>query len=125
MQERRVTVDVHSHELARPFLVLATQNPVEYEGTYPLPEAQLDRFMVRVSLGYPSADDEAEMLGEHAVGDRVLDLEPVADVGEVVAAQDAATACTPARRCAATSSRCSTPRAPTRAPSWAAARAPG
>src|SRR3712207_7248172 len=89
MQERRVTVDVHSHELARPFLVVATQNPVEYEGTYPLPEAQLDRFMVRVALGYPSADEEAAMLGEHATGDRVLDLEPVADVGEVVAAQEA------------------------------------
>ena len=89
MQERRVTVDVHSHELARPFVVLATQNPVEYEGTYPLPEAQLDRFMVRVSLGYPSADEEAEMLGEHAVRDRVLDLDPVSDVAEVVAAQDA------------------------------------
>ena len=53
MQERRVTVDVHTHELARPFLVLATQNPIEYEGTYPLPEAQVDRFMVRLSLGYP------------------------------------------------------------------------
>jgi len=89
MQERSVTVDVHSHELARPFVVLATQNPVEYEGTYPLPEAQLDRFMVRVALGYPSADEEADMLGEHAVRDRVLDLEPVSDVGEVVAAQDA------------------------------------
>ncbi len=54
MQERRVTVDGHPHELARPFVVLATQNPSEYEGTYPLPEAQLDRFMVRVSLGYPA-----------------------------------------------------------------------
>ena len=53
MQERHVTVDKHTHELARPFIVVATQNPVEYEGTYPLPEAQLDRFMVRVSLGYP------------------------------------------------------------------------
>ena len=53
MQERHVTVDRHTHELARPFIVVATQNPVEYEGTYPLPEAQLDRFMVRVSLGYP------------------------------------------------------------------------
>ena len=62
MQERHVTVDVHTHELARPFLVVATQNPIEYEGTYPLPEAQLDRFMVRVSLGYPNADDEADML---------------------------------------------------------------
>src|SRR5215207_9927956 len=87
MQERRVTVDVHSHELARPFLVVATQNPVEYEGTYPLPEAQLDRFMVRVSLGYPDAADEAEMLAEHEAGDRVAALEPVADVAEVLAAQ--------------------------------------
>ena len=55
MQERHVTVDGHQHELARPFVVIATQNPAEYEGTYPLPEAQLDRFMVRVSLGYPGA----------------------------------------------------------------------
>ena len=62
MQERHVTVDGHQHELARPFVVIATQNPAEYEGTYPLPEAQLDRFMVRVSLGYPSPGDEAEML---------------------------------------------------------------
>jgi MoxR-like ATPase len=92
MQERHVTVDVHTHELARPFLVVATQNPVEYEGTYPLPEAQLDRFTVRVSLGYPSADQEAEMLAEHAQSDRVLDLEPVADVGDVLAAQAAAAA---------------------------------
>jgi MoxR-like ATPase len=90
MQERHVTVDVHTHELARPFVVVATQNPVEYEGTYPLPEAQLDRFMVRVELGYPEPDDEAEMLGDHATGDRVLELEPVASVGEIVAAQEAA-----------------------------------
>ena len=92
MQERHVTVDVHTHELARPFLVLATQNPIEYEGTYPLPEAQLDRFMVRVSLGYPSAAAESDMLAEHGESDRVLDLGPVADVGEVVAAQAAAAA---------------------------------
>jgi MoxR-like ATPase len=91
MQERRVTVDIHTHELARPFLVLATQNPVEYEGTYPLPEAQVDRFMVRISLGYPSSDAESEMLAEHAAGDRVLGLEPVATAADVVAAQDAAT----------------------------------
>jgi MoxR-like ATPase len=90
MQERHVTVDVHTHELARPFIVVATQNPVEYEGTYPLPEAQLDRFMVRVALGYPAPDDEAEMLAEHAAGDRVLELEPVAGVAEVLAAQAAA-----------------------------------
>ena len=85
-----MTVDKHTHELARPFVVLATQNPIEYEGTYPLPEAQLDRFMVRVSLGYPTADQETEMLADHAERDRVLDLEPVADVGEVLAAQAAA-----------------------------------
>jgi MoxR-like ATPase len=90
MQERRVTVDKHSHELARPFIVLATQNPIEYEGTYPLPEAQLDRFMVRVSLGYPSTEQESDMLLDHAERDRVLDLEPVTEVGEIVAAQDAA-----------------------------------
>jgi MoxR-like ATPase len=89
MQERRVTVDGQPHELARPFLVIATQNPVEYEGTYPLPEAQLDRFMVRLTLGYPDLTAEAEMLAEHAASDRVLDLEPVADVAALLAAQDA------------------------------------
>jgi MoxR-like ATPase len=90
MQERHVTVDVHTHELARPFLVLATQNPIEYEGTYPLPEAQVDRFMVRVSLGYPDAGAEAAMLAGHESGDRVLDLEPVATPTEVVSLQDTA-----------------------------------
>jgi MoxR-like ATPase len=90
MQERRVTVDVATHELARPFLVLATQNPIEYEGTYPLPEAQVDRFMVRISLGYPSPGAEAGMLADHEAGDRVLALTPVADAAEVLAAQDAA-----------------------------------
>ncbi|MEA2218935.1 MAG: MoxR-like ATPase [Solirubrobacteraceae bacterium] len=90
MQERRVTVDVHTHELARPFLVLATQNPIEYEGTYPLPEAQVDRFMVRLSLGYPDAAGEAAMLAAHEAGDRVATLEPVADAAQVLAAQDAA-----------------------------------
>jgi MoxR-like ATPase len=92
MQERHVTVDKHTHELARPFLVVATQNPVEYEGTYPLPEAQLDRFMVRVSLGYPTTQQESDMLLDHAERDRVLDLEPVAEVAEVLAAQGAAAA---------------------------------
>jgi MoxR-like ATPase len=90
MQERHVTVDVHSHELALPFLVFATQNPVEYEGTYPLPEAQVDRFMVRLSLGYPDAEAESSMLAGHEGGDRVLELEPVVDRAEVLAAQDAA-----------------------------------
>jgi MoxR-like ATPase len=90
MQERHVTVDAFSHELARPFMVFATQNPVEYEGTYPLPEAQVDRFMVRLSLGYPDPADEAGMLAGHEAGDRVLDLETVADRAEVLEAIAAA-----------------------------------
>jgi MoxR-like ATPase len=89
MQERHVTVDVTTHELARPFMVIATQNPIEYEGTFPLPEAQLDRFMVLLRLGYPSASDEADMLAEHAARDHVMDLEPVTEVSEVLAAQAA------------------------------------
>jgi MoxR-like ATPase len=90
MQERQVTVDAMSHELARPFLVFATQNPVEYEGTYPLPEAQVDRFMVRLELGYPDAAEEAGMLAGHEGGDRVLDLRPVSDRAEVLEAVNAA-----------------------------------
>jgi MoxR-like ATPase len=89
MQERHVTVDVATHELARPFMVIATQNPIEYEGTFPLPEAQLDRFMVLLRLGYPSAADEAEMLATHAKHDHVLELESVTEVSEVLAAQEA------------------------------------
>src|SRR3954469_7242091 len=92
MQERHVTVDAFSHELARPFMVFATQNPVEYEGTYPLPEAQVDRFMVRLSLGYPDANEEAGMLAGHESGDRVNELEAVADTAEVIGAIDAARA---------------------------------
>src|SRR4051794_29664448 len=91
MQERSVTVDVHTHELARPFLVLATQNPVEFEGTYPLPEAQVDRFMVRVSLGYPDAESEAAMLAGHAGGDLVNGLEPVCTRTDLLSMQEAAT----------------------------------
>jgi len=62
MQERQVTIETQTHRLEPPFLVLATQNPIEYEGTYPLPEAQLDRFLVRIAVGYPERDDEIEML---------------------------------------------------------------
>ena len=90
MQERSVTVDVHTHELARPFIVLATQNPVEFEGTYPLPEAQVDRFMARLSLGYPSAQGEVAMLRSHEAGDRVDLVEPVATAADVLIVQDAA-----------------------------------
>jgi MoxR-like ATPase len=91
MQERRVTVDVHSHELARPFVVLATQNPVEFEGTYPLPEAQVDRFMARLSLGYPTPAAEVDMLRAHEAGDRVDKMEPVASAADVLEAIDVAT----------------------------------
>jgi MoxR-like ATPase len=87
MQERQITIDGTKHELARPFVVLATQNPAEYEGTYPLPEAELDRFMVRVTLGYPVAAAEAAMLAEHADRDPVEELAPVADVSVIRAAQ--------------------------------------
>lgn len=91
MQERRVTVDVHSHELARPFVVLATQNPVEFEGTYPLPEAQVDRFMARLTIGYPTPAAEVDMLRAHEAGDRVERMEPVATAADVLEAIDVAT----------------------------------
>ncbi len=87
MQERQITIDGHKHELARPFVVLATQNPAEYEGTYPLPEAELDRFMVRVTIGYPPSEEESAMLAEHADRDPVEELAPVADVTAVRGAQ--------------------------------------
>ena len=83
MQENQVTVDGVSYELARPFVVMATQNPIEYEGTYPLPEAQLDRFTLRVEIGYPPLPEEALMLTEQT-GDPPLDsLQPVATAEEV------------------------------------------
>ncbi len=125
MQERRVTVDVHTHELARPFLVLATQNPAEYEGTYPLPEAQVDRFMVRVSLGYPDLNHEVTMLGDHSSGDRVQTLQPVVSAAEVLAAQDTAArvqASQPLREYLV--ARAAAARATTSASSSAPARAP-
>jgi MoxR-like ATPase len=70
MQERQVTVEGHTHLLPRPFHVLATANPVEYEGTYPLPEAQLDRFLLRLDIGYPTAEEEAEVLRRRLPGAR-------------------------------------------------------
>jgi MoxR-like ATPase len=92
MQERQVTVDGSSRALARPFLVIATQNPIEFEGTYPLPEAQLDRFLLRVSVGYPDADAEWGVLArrmERRVPDLDRDLRPVVGRDEFVAMQDA------------------------------------
>jgi MoxR-like ATPase len=90
MQERQVTIEGESHPLARPFIVLATQNPIEYEGTYPLPEAQLDRFLLRTGIGYPSADDEWRLLAaraERRTDD--VDIRPVVDAPTVLAMQRA------------------------------------
>jgi MoxR-like ATPase len=78
MQETQVTIDGETHTLARPFLVLATQNPIEYEGTYPLPEAQLDRFSVRMAIGYPTLAEEARMLVEQTTDPPLDELRPVA-----------------------------------------------
>ena len=83
MEEQQVTVDGVTYRLQPPFIVMATQNPVEMEGTYPLPEAQRDRFMARVSMGYPSAGAEVEMLDRHAADDPLAALVPVADAETV------------------------------------------
>jgi MoxR-like ATPase len=83
MEERQVTSDGTTRELPLPFMVMATQNPLEHEGTYPLPEAQLDRFMMRVVIGYPSRVKELEILDTHAVRSTFFDLEPVVSVEEV------------------------------------------
>jgi MoxR-like ATPase len=85
MQERQVTVDGVSYELALPFMVMATQNPIEYEGTYPLPEAQLDRFTMRVAIGYPPLPEEARMLAEQTSGTPLDSLQPVTNGAEVLA----------------------------------------
>jgi MoxR-like ATPase len=83
MEERQVTVDGISYELARPFLVMATQNPLEMEGTYPLPEAQRDRFTARLSMGYPDRESELAMLGDRGTIDPLTTLSPVADAATV------------------------------------------
>jgi MoxR-like ATPase len=83
MQEDQVTVDGVSYELAAPFMVVATQNPIEYEGTYPLPEAQLDRFTLRVEIGYPPLAEEARMLTEQTSDPPLESLQPVASAADV------------------------------------------
>ncbi len=83
MAEKTVTVDGVSHKVPRPFLVIATQNPVEMDGTYPLPEAQLDRFMMRVSIGYPSAESEVEILKDEHNGRSIDDIQPVISLEEI------------------------------------------
>ncbi len=88
MEERQVTVDGETMILDRPFLVIATQNPVETQGTFPLPEAQLDRFMIRISLGYPDTDDSRKILDRFRTGDPLTMLEPVCSKADLIRAQN-------------------------------------
>jgi len=89
MEEHQVTIDGDTHDLPKPFLVMATQNPVEYSGTFPLPEAQLDRFLMKVRLGYLSEKEEANLLGQHKVESPMLELQPVVSPNELKLAQSA------------------------------------
>jgi MoxR-like ATPase len=88
MQEGRVTIDERSHELPRPFLVMATQNPLEHHGTYPLPESQLDRFLMRLTIGYPDANAERKILFESVgTGEPIDAIEPLLDAAELLSLQ--------------------------------------
>jgi len=89
MEERQITVDGITHKLPRPFMVLATQNPIEYEGTFPLPEAQLDRFLLRVRLGYPKKSDEILVLDRQQFKHPIEEIDKVVSVEEVLLAQEA------------------------------------
>ncbi|MEE9615418.1 MAG: AAA family ATPase, partial [Anaerolineae bacterium] len=89
MEERQITVDGVTHPLPRPFMVLATQNPIEYEGTFPLPEGQLDRFLLRIRLGYPGKEDEIRILERQQFRHPLEDLERIASVEELSQAQEA------------------------------------
>src|SRR5690606_23473051 len=89
MEERQVTVDGNTYRLAPPFMVLATQNPIEYEGTFPLPEAQLDRFLLRIKLGYPAKKDEIAVLERQQFVHPVEEIEQVVGVDELLAMQQA------------------------------------
>ena len=89
MEENQVTVDGITHEVPQPFVVFATQNPIEYLGTYPLPEAQLDRFFMKLSLGYPSATQESNMLSLFRQGSPIHNLEPVATSADLIKMQEA------------------------------------
>jgi MoxR-like ATPase len=89
MAERRVSVDGETYELQAPFFLIATQNPVDHEGTFPLPEAQLDRFLVRLSLGYPAADEESKMLDRSQRSHPIDSIQPVVSTEEILAAQAA------------------------------------
>ncbi len=88
MEERQVTVDGKTHLLPRPFIVMATQNPIEYEGTFPLPEAQLDRFLLRIRLGYPATDDEIKILGDQQFQHPIENLATVVTLEELTSMQE-------------------------------------
>lgn len=88
MQERQITIDGKTYKLPEPFMVLATQNPIEYEGTFPLPEAQIDRFTIRVSMGYPTYDEEKSILSRYKAGSVTDILEQVIDVTEIMNIQE-------------------------------------
>jgi MoxR-like ATPase len=89
MSDGQVTVDGQTYPLPQPFMVIATQNPFEFEGTYPLPESQLDRFLLRVAVGYPDRDDELQVLNSHRSGEPIDKLEPVLDAAQIIALQHA------------------------------------
>lgn len=89
MAERQVSIDAHTMRLPEPFMVIATQNPLEFEGTYPLPESQLDRFLLRISVGYPDRDSERTLIEAHKLGQPVDELEPVLDCQQVLGLQAA------------------------------------
>ena len=90
MNEAQVTVDTRTHVLPQPFMVLATQNPIEHHGTYPLPESQMDRFLIRIHMGYPSRENEKEILRSRADGRSGASVEPVMEASDVLAMQQAA-----------------------------------
>lgn len=89
MSDAQVSIDGQTHPLPRPFMVIATQNPFEFEGTYPLPESQLDRFLLRISVGYPSREDELQVLAIHRNGEPLEQLSPVIECDQVLALQQA------------------------------------
>jgi MoxR-like ATPase len=89
MNEAQVTVDTRTHPLPQPFMVLATQNPIEHHGTYPLPESQMDRFLIRIRMGYPSIENEKEILRSHSDPHSGSGVKPVMEAGDVLAMQQA------------------------------------
>jgi MoxR-like ATPase len=88
MQERQVTISGKTHPIPRPFMVLATQNPIEYEGTFPLPEAQLDRFMVKVNIGYPAITEEMSVISNQQISHPIDAIKPVTDAKKILEVQD-------------------------------------